>query len=89
MQYKINKSLILQKMDKNLVGFDVDRSFLYTFNETAEFIFKKIKIGWEEEKIVLALVKIYNVALPTLKKDVKSLIKDMVKNKIIYSTRSK
>ena len=89
MQYKINKNLILQKMDENLVGFDVDRSFLYNFNETAEFIFKKIKLGWEEEKIVLALAKIYDVALPALKKDVKTLIKDMVKNKIIYSTRSK
>ena len=76
-------------MEKDLVGFDTKKSRFYTFNETAEFIFKKIKIGWEEEKIVLALSKKYEVALPLLKKDVKVLIKDMLKNKIIYSTRSK
>lgn len=87
--FKINKNLILQKMDENLVGFDTDRSFLYTFNSTAEFVFKKIKLGWEEEKIVIALAKKYDVALPTLKKDVKAIIKDMLKNKIISPTHSK
>ena len=76
-------------MDKSLVGFDAKRSSFYTFNETAEFVFKKIKLGWKEEKIVTALAKTYDVALPALKKDVKTLIKDMMKNKIIYSTLSK
>ena len=85
--YKFNKNLIIQKIDNSLVGFDTDKSFLYTFNETAEYIFKKLKLGWEEDKIGEALAKKYEVPLPTLKKDVKKLIKDMVKNKIIASTK--
>jgi len=89
MKLKVNKNLILQKMDNKLVGFDVDKSLLYTFNETAEFIFNKVKLGWEEEKIVLTLAKKYEVTLPTVKKDVKALIKDMIKNKIFYTTLSK
>ncbi len=81
--YKVSKSLILQKLDGKLVGFDVDKSSLYTFNETAEFIFRKIKAKWEEDKIVAALAKKYDVSLLTLKKDVKGTIREMVKNKII------
>lgn len=87
--YRINKDIILQEIDNSLIAFDTDKSYLYTFNETAEFIFKKIKLGWEEEKVVLALAKKYDATLPTLKKDVKALIKDMIKNKIIYSALSK
>ena len=88
--YRLNKDFIAQKIDKKqTIVFDVERSILFTFNETAGFIFKKIKLGWEEEKIVIALAKKYDVTLPTLKKDIKTIIKDMVKNKIIVPTRSK
>lgn len=89
MKYKVNSEIILQKIDHSLVGFDTEKSFLYTFNSTAEFVFKKIKLGWEEERIVEALAKKYDAPLSTLKKDVKALIKDMLKNKIISPTRSK
>lgn len=89
MKYKVNKNIVLQKIDKGIAAFDVDRSLLYTFNETAGFIYKKIKQGWEEEKIVLALAKKYDAVLPTIEKDVKVLVKDMLKNKIIISTFSK
>ena len=88
MKYKINKNLILQKMDKNLVGFDTEGSFLYTFNETAQYIFKKIKLGWEEDKIVDMMEQSYQIDAITLKKDVKSLIKDMLKNKILSPSKS-
>ena len=81
--YKANKNLILQKIDSSLVGFDTDRSFLYTFNETAEFIFKKLKLGWEEEKIITALTKKYEIEILVVKIDIKTVIKDMLKNKII------
>jgi len=83
MKYKINKNHILQKIDNSLVGFDTDKSFLYTFNETAEYIFKKLKLGWEEDKIGEALAKKYDAPLPLLKKDVKAIIKSMIKNNII------
>jgi len=89
MKYKINNDIITHRIDNLLVGIDSKKSLLYTFNETAEFIFNKVKLGWEEEKIVLTLAKKYEVTLPTVKKDVKALIKDMIKNKIFYTTLSK
>jgi hypothetical protein len=89
MKYKINKKYIFQKVDSQLVVFDTDKSFLYTFNETAEFILKKIKLGFEEKKIVETLEKKYDVPLSVLKNDVKKTIKEMLKNKIIYSILSK
>lgn len=32
-------------MGKNLVRFDVERPFLFEFNETAEYVFKKTKLS--------------------------------------------
>ncbi len=83
MKYKVNRNLILQKLDNKLVGFDVERSFLYTFNETAEYVFKKIKLGWEENKIASLLAKRYNITGKDALKDIKILLKDLKKNKIL------
>ena len=87
--YKVNKNLVFQKTDKGLVGFDTDRLFLYTFNETASYIFAKIKLGWGTDKISSALATKYDTSILDLSKDVKILMKDMVKNKIIYLTKKK
>ena len=86
MKYKINKNFIFQKIDKNMIGIDIDQSYLYTFNETAEFIFKKIKMGWGEEKITSTLVNIYKVDASVLKRDVQSIIKDLFKNRILLES---
>jgi Coenzyme PQQ synthesis protein D (PqqD) len=83
MKYKINRNIILQKLDEKLVGFDVERSFLYTFNETAEVIYKKIKLGWEVEKIAAYISRKYDAAVSVIEKDINVLIKDLIKNKII------
>ena len=87
--YKINRSIVFQKLDNQLACFNTDESVIYTLNDTAEFVFRKLKNGWKEEEIIAAMAKKYDVALPTLKKDVKILIKDMIKNKIICSASSK
>lgn len=89
MKYRINRNLILQKLDEKLVGFDVERSFLYTFNETAEYIYKKIKLGWKEDKIATLLARKYDVLLPIVKEDIKVLINDLLKNKILLKTTTK
>ena len=83
MKYKVNRNLILQKLDNKLVGFDVERSFLYTFNETAEYVFKKIKLGWEENKIASLLAKRYKITGKDALKDIKILLKDLKKNRIL------
>lgn len=83
MNYTITKGLITQKLDNKTVIFDGEESILYTFNETASYVFLKIKAKWDEKKIVLSLVKRYGVKEERAKKDVKELIKDLLKKKII------
>lgn len=80
---KINKNIIFQKIDSKLVGFDIDRSFLFTFNETAEYIYKKIKSGIDEKKIVILMTKRYDVDAKTAQKDIRSTVELLKKNKIL------
>lgn len=79
----VNKSILFQKIDNKLVGFDIDKSALYTFNETAEFIYKKLKVGAEEAKVAKQLAKRYEVEEKVALKDVIALVKDLKKNKIL------
>lgn len=89
MKYKINKGFIIQKLEDKTVIFDGEESVLYTFNETASFIFQKLKRGWEEEKIAQTLVKKYQVKLERVRKDIKELIKDLLERKIISVDKEK
>lgn len=81
-----NKSVIFQKIDDKLVGFDIEKSALYTFNETAEFIYKKIAAGAKEDVIAKQLARKYNVEEKTARKDIMELKKDLKKNGILQST---
>ncbi len=83
MKYKINKGIISQKLDEKMVIFDGEESVLYTFNETASFIFQKLKRGWPEEKIIDSLVKKYQVKEERVRKDFKELVDDLKRKKII------
>jgi len=81
--YKINKGFIVQKLDDKTVIFDGDNSVLYTFNETASYIFKKLKTGQSEKEIITSLVKRYHIKEDRAKKDIKELIAELKKKKII------
>lgn len=83
MKYKINKGFIIQKLDDKTVIFDGEASVLYTFNETASFIFQKLKRGWDEDKIVRSLVKKYQVREERVREDFKQLVEELLKKKII------
>ncbi len=83
MPYKINKGFIIQKLNDKTVIFDGEESVLYTFNETASYIFQKLKKGWEEKKIIDALTKKYKVKEDKATKDFKELFGDLKKKKII------
>lgn len=83
MKYKINKGFIVQKLDDKMVIFDGEESVLYTFNETASFIFKKIKKGEEKEKIIEMVEKKYDIKKEKAQKDFNELISDLKKKKII------
>lgn len=81
--YTITKGLITQKLDNKTVIFDGEESVLYTFNETASYVFLKIKAKWDEERIAASLVKKYGVKEDRAKKDVRELLKDLLKKKIV------
>jgi len=89
MKYKINKGLITQKINNKTIIFDGEESVLYTFNETASFIFKKLKKGEEKEKIIEMVEKKYDIKKERAQKDFNELLSDLKKKKIISSTSSK
>jgi len=81
--YQIQKGLIIQKLDKETVIFDAEESALYTLNETAAEIFKMIKKGLKEKEIVEKIVKKYDVKKERAEKDVKEMIGELEKRKIL------
>jgi len=83
MKYKVQKGLIVQKLDDKITIFDGDESVLYTFNETASFIFSKLKLDWEKGKLIEALVKKYGISEKKAEKDISELIKELKEKKII------
>ncbi len=83
--YKINKGIISEKTGKKMTIFDGEESILYLFNETARFIFEKIKKGMDKKTIIDLLVNKYKVSKKTAEKDVEKIISELLKNKIISS----
>lgn len=82
-KYKINKGFIIQKMGKDLVIFDGEKSVLYTFNESAAFIFRKLKLKLSYEEIVKAMVKKFKIEEAEAEKDAKDLLNELLEEKII------
>jgi len=83
MKYKIKKGIIIEKTKNKINIFDPERSILYQFNESAYLIFKKLKSGWQEDKIIDWLTKKYREEEKVIKKDCIQLIKKLKKNKIL------
>ena len=81
--YKINKDFIIQKLDNKVVIFDGNKSILHTLNETASYAFKKIKSGLNETAIVEMVAKQYKKDKKTVKKDIKKLIIDLKKKRVL------
>jgi hypothetical protein len=65
------------------VIFDAEELVLYTLNETASEIFHFLKKGLKEEEIVERMVKKYEVRKERVEKDIKKLLKELKKKKII------
>lgn len=83
MKYKINKGLISQILDRKLTIFDGEKSILYTFNDTASFIFNELKKNQKEETIVENLIKTFKIDKKIAEKDFSNFIKDLIEKKII------
>lgn len=83
MKYKIQKGLIVEKLDNNLVIFDADQSVLYTLNETAAYIFQQLKKGKVKEEIIEGLLKKYAVRKERAQKDFDGLIEKFKEKGIV------
>lgn len=83
-KYKINKGFITQKLDDKIVIFDSEESMLYTLNETASYIFKKLKSGWDKEKIIQNIGKKYKINQKKINQDFDDLIENLIKKNIIF-----
>lgn len=84
-KFKINKGFIAQKLGNKLTIFDAEESTLFTFNETASYIFQKLKLGWDIDKIVEMLVLKFKIKEEKAQKDTLNFIKDLKSKKIIKS----
>lgn len=83
MAYRLNKKLIIQKMDKETVLFDGDKSILYALNETAAYILGKLLSGWNKEKIITGLCRLYTIDSKQAAKDVSLFISGLKKKRIL------
>lgn len=63
--------------------FDGEQSLLYTLNQTATFIFEKLKQGLDDKKIIDVLIKKYSISKEKADKDVREFIKELKKRKIL------
>lgn len=82
-KYRVLKGLITQKLDDKTVIFDGEKSILYTFNESASYIFRKIKSGSDKSQILSALVKRYGIKEKKAERDFNILINDLLAKKVI------
>lgn len=83
MAYKIQKGLIVEKLDNNTVIFDTEKSVLYSLNQTAAEIFTWLKRGLKKEKIIEKLLGKYEVRRKQVEQDLEELIRKLIKKGII------
>ncbi len=81
--HKLKQGFITQKKGDQTTLFNGEKSILYTFNESASFMFEQIKKGLENEKIIKLVAKKYKIEEKEAKEDFLELIKDLKKKKII------
>ena len=88
MKYKLNKGFIKQKIDGEIVIFDVDTSTLFTLNESAAYVFNRLSKGMDEEGIIKLMIRRYGISKEKAEKDLNGVISDFEKKKIIEKIAS-
>lgn len=81
-KFKLSKGFITQKIDGKITIFDGEKSQLLTFNETATFIFERLKRGLDKEKIITLISKKYKVKQERASKDFDEIIEKIKQYKI-------
>ncbi len=82
-KYKLKKGFITQRFGDKITIFEGEKSLLYILNETASYIFSKLKSGWSNSKIIVSMVRKYKIGAETAKKDVGEFISDLKKKRIL------
>ena len=83
MKITVNKGFISRKLGGKTVIFDGEKSLLFTLNETATLIYKKLVYGWDINQISDFLVKKYGLNKKQADKDIRNLVSDLQRKKII------
>jgi hypothetical protein len=83
--YILQKGIVIQKNEGEISIFDPDNSYLFTMNETAAFIFERIKKGMSGNEICKQLTTIYDITSAVAEKDVNTLIEKLKKYKILLN----
>ncbi len=83
MAYKINKKMLVQKVEKETVLINVDSSELYTLNETASYVYACLKKKFSEEEIVKKMSKRFDKKEIVIAKDVQATVKKFLSFGII------
>lgn len=85
MKNQLNKGFVAQDLEDKIIIFDEKNSMLHTLNESASYVFRKIKSGWEDEKITSSLVKRYGIAEKRAIQDLKAIRAQFKRKKIFTS----
>jgi hypothetical protein len=83
MKYSVMKGNIIEKIDGEVVIFDSEKSVFFTLNNTATYIFEKIKSGLQKEKIIPLMVKKYRITEKIASSDFDELVQKLIGKKII------
>ena len=82
-EYKVNDKFIIQRSDNNLSIFNPEKSYLFSLNQTASYIFTKIQKHEKVNDIIRSLAKQYAISIPEAEKSVKECIDYLISEKII------
>lgn len=83
--YQFNPDFIFEFIDQKLTVFDAEKSFLYTFNETASYIFKLLKKNEVKEEIVEKIQKRYGITQEVASRDFDALLSSLKTKQILLN----
>lgn len=86
MKYKISKNVLWRVVDGEVVLADPDNDEYSYLNSTGAEIWQMIAKGNGLDEIVEKLSKEYATPAETIKKDTQTIIKDLVKSKLIVKS---
>jgi hypothetical protein len=81
--YRLNKDMVKEKFDQEILIYDIKGFYLFTLNNTASFIFKKLQTGSTEEEIALALQNKYQVDYTIALTDIHHITEELLSQNIL------